>query len=84
MQDSLDGLKVLDLTQGFPGPFGVKQLPDQGADLLKIERPGADPMRRAGPFPKDQAHPEKAGLFLYLNTDRRGIVLDLVDPADVD
>ena len=84
MQDSLDGLKVLDLTQGFAGPFGVKQLADQGADVLKIERPGGDPMRRAGPFPGDQPDPERAGLFLYLNAGRRGIVLDLKKPADTD
>jgi len=84
MQDSLDGLKVLDLTQGFAGPFGVKQLADQGADVLKIERPGGDPMRHAGPFPGNHAHPEKSGLFLYLNTGRRGIVLDLKDAADLE
>lgn len=84
MQDSLDGLRVLDLTQGFAGPFGVKQLADQGADVLKIERPDGDPMRHAGPFPGDEAHPEKSGLFLYLNTNRRGIVLDLKNTADLD
>lgn len=77
MQDSLAGLRVLDLTQGFAGPFGVKLLADQGADVVKIEKPGGDPMRRAGPFPDDSVDPERSGLFLYLNTNRRGIVLDL-------
>lgn len=88
MQDSLAGLRILDLTQGFAGPFGVKQLADQGADVVKIERPGGDPMRRAGPFvggnDDEAGDPEQGGLFLYLNTNRRGIVLDLKSAADRD
>ena len=83
MQDSLTGIRVLDLTQGFAGPFGVKQLADQGADVLKIERPGGDPMRFAGPFAGGESDPERGGLFLYLNTNRRGIVLDLKSAAGV-
>ncbi len=82
MQDALAGLRVLDLTQGFAGPFGVKQLADQGADVVKIEKPGGDSMRRAGPFPGDEVDPEQSGLFLYLNTNRRGIVLDFEREAD--
>jgi len=88
MQDSLAGLRVLDLTQGFAGPFGVKQLADQGADVVKVERPGGDPMRRAGPFVGGNADetgdPEQGGLFLYLNTNRRGVVLDLKSAAGRD
>ena len=84
MQDTLAGLRVLDLTQGFAGPFGVKQLADQGADVVKVERPDGDPMRLAGPFTGDEAHVEKGGLFLYLNTNRRGIVLDLKAAADLE
>lgn len=84
MQDSLSGIRVLDLTQGFAGPFGVKQLADQGADVVKIERPGGDPMRLAGPFAGDEPDPERGGLFLYLNTNRRGIVLDLKSAAGVE
>lgn len=83
MQDALAGLRVLDLTEGFAGPFGVKQLADQGAEVVKVERPGGDPMRRAGPFPGDEPHSEKGGLFLYLNTNRRGIVLDLHEADDL-
>ncbi len=78
MSDALAGLRVLDLTQGIAGPFGVKQLADHGADVIKIERPGlGDVMRRAGPFPGDEPHPERSGLFLYLNTGRRSVEIDL-------
>jgi crotonobetainyl-CoA:carnitine CoA-transferase CaiB-like acyl-CoA transferase len=49
-----------------------------GADVLKIEQPrSGDPARQRGPFPKDVPHPERSGLFLYLNTSKRSITLDL-------
>ncbi len=74
----LTGLKVLDLTQSIAGPFCTKLLADYGAEVIKIERPGSgDPARRAGPFPGDIPHPEKSGLFLYLNTNKQGVTLNL-------
>jgi formyl-CoA transferase len=43
----LDGLKVLELGQLIAGPFAAKTLPDFGAEVVKIEPPGAgDPLRR--------------------------------------
>ena len=46
--------------------------------MIKIERPvEGDPTRRMGPFPKDEPHPEKSGLFLHLNTNKKGITLNL-------
>jgi len=39
-----------------------------------------DSAQRLGPFPEDIPHPEKSGLFLYLNTNKRGITLNLKDP----
>jgi len=41
----LDGLKVVDLSQYIPGPFATRQLADLGAQVIKIEPPGGDPMR---------------------------------------
>ncbi len=59
-------------------PFCGKLLADLGADVIKIEPPrDGDPARRRGPFPGGVPHPEKSGLFLYLNTSKRGITLDL-------
>src|SRR5262245_21472714 len=82
MPGALEGVRVLDLTQGIAGPFATKQLADHGAEVLKLERPGGgDPMRRAGPFPADRPDPERSGLFLYLNANKRSAVLDLRDPA---
>ncbi|MBI4498486.1 MAG: CoA transferase [Chloroflexi bacterium] len=74
----LDGLKVLDLGQHIAAPYCAKLLATLGAEVIKIEPPaGGDPARRAGPFPDDLPHPEKSGLYLYLNTGKRGITLDL-------
>lgn len=77
MSGALDGLTVLDLTQAIAGPFGTKHLADCGAKVIKIEKPSGDPARRAPPFYKDRPHPEGSGLFLYLNTNKLGITLDL-------
>ncbi len=80
----LSDLRVVDLTHGTAGPYGTKLLADFGADVIKVERPGTgDYARSLGPFPGDVPHPEKSGLFLYLNTNKRGIVLDLKTPQGV-
>ena len=74
----LSGLCVLELGQMVAAPYCGKLLADLGADVIKIERPRTgDGARRRGPFPDGVPHPEKSGLFLYLNTSKRGITLDL-------
>ncbi len=73
----LADLRVIDLTHYIAGPYCTKLLADYGADVVKVERPTGDPCRTLGPFPGDQPDPEKSGLFLYLNTNKRGVVLDL-------
>jgi crotonobetainyl-CoA:carnitine CoA-transferase CaiB-like acyl-CoA transferase len=78
MDQALSDVRVIDLTQAIAGPYCTKVLADLGADVLKIERPETgDPARRAGPFPGDEPHAERSGLFLHLNTNKRGITLDL-------
>lgn len=75
---------MLDLSTGAAGPYCTKLLSDYGARVLKIETPGAgDPMRRQGPFPRDVPHPEKSGLFLFLNSGKEGITLDLATETGV-
>ena len=66
----LDGLRVLDFTIWRPGPYATQLLAELGADVLKVEPPGGDPMR---------AYP---GLFAGLSADKRSIALDLKSEAD--
>ncbi len=70
-------LKVLELGELFSAAYCAKLLADLGADVIKVEPPGGDEARRAGPFPGDIPHPERSGLFLYLNTNKMGLTLDV-------
>jgi crotonobetainyl-CoA:carnitine CoA-transferase CaiB-like acyl-CoA transferase len=75
---ALDGLKVLELSEFISGPYCGKMMADLGAEVIKIEKPGrGDRARRYGPFPGNIPHPEKSGLFLFLNTNKLGATLDL-------
>ena len=77
-EGALSGLKVLDFTHYVAGPYCTKLLADCGADVIKVERPPeGDGSRRMGPFPGDEPHPEKSAQFLHLNTNKRGIAVDL-------
>ncbi|MEA1959675.1 MAG: CoA transferase [Chloroflexota bacterium] len=74
----LSDVVVLDFTQDLAGSFCTKMLADYGAEVIKVERPGTgDRTRRYGPFPNDDPDPEKSGLFLFLNTNKKSITLDL-------
>jgi len=77
-EQALSRAKVIDLTWHIAGPYCTKLLADYGADVVKVEKPGSgDPARRIGPFQGDEPHPERSGLFLYLNTSKRSITLNL-------
>jgi crotonobetainyl-CoA:carnitine CoA-transferase CaiB-like acyl-CoA transferase len=79
---ALSSLKVLDLTHYIAGPYCTRLLAGLGARVIKVERPdGGDPARRLGPFPGDMPNPEKSGIFLYLNTSKKGITLNLKTEA---
>ncbi|MFH1484616.1 MAG: CoA transferase [Chloroflexota bacterium] len=74
---ALAGLKVLEYGEGVSAPFCGKLMADLGAEVIKIEKPlVGDESRQHGPFPKDVPHPERSGLFIYLNTSKLGITLD--------
>ena len=78
IEAALSGLRVVDLTQYVAGPYCTKLLADYGADVVKVERPGTgDVARRVGPFPNDEPDSERSALFLNLNTNKRGIAVDL-------
>lgn len=73
----LVGLRVLELGEQTAAPYAAKLLADYGAEVVKVESPGAgDPTRRRGPFPADRPDPERSGLFLYLNANKYGLTLD--------
>jgi crotonobetainyl-CoA:carnitine CoA-transferase CaiB-like acyl-CoA transferase len=66
----LAGLRVLDFTIWRPGPYATQLLAELGAEVLKVEPPGGDPMR------------VYAGLFASLSADKRSVVLDLKNQGD--
>ena len=74
---SLDGVRVIDFTQGLCGPFCTMQLGDAGAEVIKIEPPVGDFARRMGPpFVGDES-----AVFLSLNRNKKSVVLDLKTSA---
>lgn len=73
----LTGFRVVEYGDGTAGPFCGKLLGDYGAEVVKVEGPDGDSSRRRGPFPDDRPDPEASGLFHYLNTNKRGVMLDL-------
>ncbi|MCP4752920.1 MAG: hypothetical protein GY866_18695, partial [Proteobacteria bacterium] len=81
---ALEDIKVLDIGNMVSAPYCAKLLADMGADVIKIETPEGDPARSYGPFPNKEPHPEKSGLFLYNNTNKRGVTLDFAQPEDID
>ena len=83
-EQALADLKVLEYGTSVSSSFCAKLMADLGADVIKIESPSVgDPTRQAGPFPGDNPDPEQSGLFLYLNTNKRGITLDADTEAGV-
>ncbi len=75
---ALEGLKIVDIGQLVSAPYCAKLFADYGADVIKVEPPGTGDLARSwGPFPGDEPHLEKSGLFHFLNTNKRGITLDL-------
>ena len=73
----LEGLRVLDVSDGIAAPFCAKLLGDLGADVVKVERPAVgDRSRALGPFPGGEPDPERSASFFYFNTSKRGVTLD--------
>ena len=84
METALGDVRVLDFTHYTAGPYCTKLLADYGADVIKVEPLHGEPARCLGPFPQDRTDPEKSGIFLHLNTNKRGIALDLKHPRGRD
>ena len=73
----LTGVRVLEYCEYTAGPFCGKQFSDQGAEVIKIERPEGEGARRRGPFFRDEANPEHSSEYLFNNTNKKSITLNL-------
>ena len=75
MTGPLDGFRVLDLTAMVSGPVATMMLADQGADVIKIEPPAGELMRRVGIDNRGMA-----SSFLSCNRSKRSLAVDLKAP----
>lgn len=74
----LAGIRVLDLSAYIAGPYGCALLADQGAEIIKIEPPAGDNLRK---YPSTLESESRA--FLGVNRSKLGMVLDLKNPEDL-
>lgn len=78
----LAGVRVVEMAEGIAGPYAAKLLADMGAEVIKVEPPfRGDRSRHDGPFPGHEPHLERSGRFLYLNTNKLGVTLDVDQPT---
>ena len=80
MGKGLEGLAVIEIGGGFAASSTGKALADLGAEVVKVEPPEGDPVRRRGVVPGCGA--PAGGPFLHLNANKRSVVLDRARPAD--
>lgn len=84
---ALAGVRVLDLSRVLAGPWATQILGDLGADVIKIEKPGAgDDTRSWGPpfLPSDTADRGDAAYYLCANRNKRSVAIDLAKPEGAD
>ena len=83
----LDGIRVLDLSRVLAGPSAAQTLADLGAEVIKIERPGAgDDTRLMGPhLPGPEVElVDRSAYFWAVNRGKRSVAIDLADPDGAD
>jgi len=79
--ESLERLRILDLSRVLAGPFATMMLGDLGADVIKVERPQTGDDTRAWGPPWDEEG--EATYFQSVNRNKRSIALDLADPGQL-
>jgi crotonobetainyl-CoA:carnitine CoA-transferase CaiB-like acyl-CoA transferase len=83
--NSLDGIRILDLSRVLAGPWCTQTLADLGADVIKIERPGTgDDTRSWGPpflTQADGRETAEAAYYLGTNRNKRSVTCDIAQPA---
>jgi crotonobetainyl-CoA:carnitine CoA-transferase CaiB-like acyl-CoA transferase len=75
----LEGLRVVDVTQAMAAPFCTMNLADMGADVIKVEPPSGEDMRRGS-----VGRNGHSGTFVTINRSKRGITVDLKQPSGVE
>jgi crotonobetainyl-CoA:carnitine CoA-transferase CaiB-like acyl-CoA transferase len=81
---ALSGVRVLDLSRVFSGPWAAQMLADFGADVIKVERPGrGDDVRHQGMRARDAQGNEtrETSSFLAVNRGKRSITVDMSQAA---
>lgn len=73
MGGALEGVRVIDLTHAYNGPFCTMHLADHGAEVLKIEKPGVGDMTREWPPIRNG----ESGYYVALNRNKKSITLDI-------
>ena len=82
MDYPLTGIRVIALEQYMSAPYCTLLLADMGAEVIKIERPGAgDPRRQIPPFATDAQGNKVAGSFIGYNRNKKSLAVNLRDPA---
>ena len=78
----LAGIRILDFTWAWAGPFATLQMAHMGAEVLRIESEKRVCITRvAGPFADNAPGPNRSGYFNQYNQGKRSITLNLSDPA---
>ncbi|MSO75820.1 MAG: CoA transferase [Alphaproteobacteria bacterium] len=78
MSQSFDGVRVVDFTQVLSGPFASMQLAFEGADVIKIEQPGAGDQSRQMLLPDGVfAEAGLSAMYISVNAGKRSLTLDL-------
>ncbi len=80
MPQPLEGLRVLEIGTFVSAPYCGKLFAGYGAEVIKVEPPGGDISRAHGPFKDGVPNPETSSLFLYLNTGKKSVELDIASP----
>lgn len=83
MTGALEGVKVLDLSRVFSGPWAAQMLADFGADVIKVERPGrGDDVRHQGyPMPDRKGEPSRqTSSFVAMNRGKQSLTIDISRP----
>jgi crotonobetainyl-CoA:carnitine CoA-transferase CaiB-like acyl-CoA transferase len=83
MTKPFEGVRILDFTQVFAGPFSTYQLALLGADVIKVERKGGENMRFS-PGSKEWAERAYAPTWAAVNGNKRNIELDLKDTKSIE